>query len=97
MQVDQRHSLATFTSNTCHPQAKARTDISLCHILGIVNPADAQTKALGTTLGYPHVLLSCGTNLFRIRKGIQVGRLLHLSFQKVDSPGTALSLANEAA
>ena len=34
---------------------KAQGDIILCHIPGIINPADALTKSLGTTLHYRHV------------------------------------------
>jgi hypothetical protein len=34
---------------------KANGDIILCHIPGIINPADALTKALGTTLHFRHV------------------------------------------
>lgn len=34
---------------------KANGDIILCHIPGIINPADALTKSLGSTLHYRHV------------------------------------------
>ena len=34
---------------------KANGDIILCHIPGIINPADALTKSLGPTLHYRHV------------------------------------------
>ena len=34
---------------------KRRGDIILCHIPGIINPADALTKSLGSTLHYRHV------------------------------------------
>jgi Reverse transcriptase (RNA-dependent DNA polymerase) len=34
---------------------KAQGDIILCHIPGIINPADALTKSLGTTLHFRHV------------------------------------------
>jgi hypothetical protein len=34
---------------------KANGDIILCHIPGIINPANALTKALGTTLHFCHV------------------------------------------
>lgn len=34
---------------------KSNGDIILCHIPGIINPADALTKALGTTLHFRHV------------------------------------------
>jgi hypothetical protein len=34
---------------------KANGDIILCHIPGIINPADALTKALGSTLHFRHV------------------------------------------
>jgi hypothetical protein len=34
---------------------KAQGDIILCHIPGIINPADALTKSLGPTLHHRHV------------------------------------------
>ena len=39
---------------------KANDDIILCHIPGIINPADALTKSLGSMLHYCHVRCMMG-------------------------------------